>query len=295
MTRGRALALLVAATACWGAAVAASERAVREISAFDLLAVELGTATAILWLAQRRRPRVEPRWSFALLGLLEPALTFIGVNLGLERTSAATGSLLLTLESVWGVGLAVLLLRERLERGAVVALALGVAGAVLVALSGPRSGDSLLGAALVAAGALAAGGYVTVARRLAGSAPALALTTWQFTLASAMCAPLVAGAWLTSGSKLGHASATAWLAALFAGAVGSAGAFLLYTTAAAHIPASTSAAALNLIPLFGLLAAVLALGERPAPLQLAGGALILAGLAALRARSHRVPAAYSNA
>jgi drug/metabolite transporter (DMT)-like permease len=290
VTRGRALATLTLATACWGSAAAASDRAVRDISAFDLLAIEIGTATVILWIAQARRPWVPPTRAFALLGLLEPALTFIAINLGLERTSASTGSLLLTLESVWGVLLAVLILRERVDRGTVLALTLGVAGAALVALGDSSHGDTLLGAVLVAAGALAAGGYIVLSRRLAGRASALAVTTWQFTLAAAMCAPVVAVDWLTQGSKLGHAGATPLIAAVFAGAVGSAGAFLLYMAAIPHVPAATGATMSNLMPVFGLLTAVVVLGERPGVPQLAGGALILAGLTALRRPSG---AAYS--
>jgi drug/metabolite transporter (DMT)-like permease len=46
----------------------------------------------------------------------------------------------------------------------------------------------------------------------------------------------------------------------------------------ARIPAARVAQLLGFMPVVGLLSAVLLLGERPAPLRLAGGAAILAGL-----------------
>ena len=56
--------------------------------------------------------------------------------------------------------------------------------------------------------------------------------------------------------------------------------------AIAHVRAATAAVTLNLVPLFGLAAAVLALGEPLVAAQMAGAALILAGLLWL-ARSER--------
>jgi drug/metabolite transporter (DMT)-like permease len=192
------------------------------------------------------------------------------------------GSLLISLEGVFVALLAVMMLRERVARGTAVALAFGIGGAALVAAPHGGGESSLAGSLLVAAGTLAAAGYVILARRLAGSAPPLEVTRWQFAFAALLVAPVAAVDWATRGSGLAAAGLEHWLAAVLAAALGGAVAFLLYNVAIQRVRASTAGAALNLIPVFGLIAAVAVLGEHLGPLQLVGGATIVTGLFWLR-------------
>jgi drug/metabolite transporter (DMT)-like permease len=280
MSCARALALLVIAAASWGAATAAGDHALEGMTAIDLLLLEVLVAAAILWLPQPREPlpRVRPRPAYLLLGGLEPALAFLLINLGLERTSAGVGSLLIALEGVFVALLATVLLRERVARATAIALALGIGGAALVAAGQDGGESTIAGNLLVVAGTLAAAGYVVLARRLAGSAPALEVTRWQFAFAALLVTPVAAGDWLTRGSGLGAAGLEHWLAALLAAALGGAVAFVLYNVAIERVRASTAGAVLNLIPVFGLIAAVGVLGERVESLQLVGGVMIITGL-----------------
>ncbi len=68
---------------------------------------------------------------------------------------------------------------------------------------------------------------------------------------------------------------------------GSAVPFLLYTFAASRLPAARAGMLSNLIPVFGVAAAVLLLDERLALTQLLGAVLVVAGLgtAQLRVRA----------
>jgi drug/metabolite transporter (DMT)-like permease len=275
-----AMILLVIAAASWGAATAAGDHALEGMTAIDLLVLEVFVAAAILWLPQPGEglPRPRPRPAYLLLGALEPALAFLLINLGLERTSAGVGSLLISLEGIFVALLAMALLRERVARATTIALALGIGGAALVAAPHGGGESTIEGNLLVGAGSLAAAGYVVLARRLAGSAPALGVTRWQFASAALLVTPVAAVDWLTGGSDLAAAGLEHWLAAVLAAALGGAVAFLLYNIAIARVRASTAGAVLNLIPVFGLIAAVGVLGERLEPLQLVGGATILTGL-----------------
>ena len=291
MTARTAFALLIAATVFFGCSTATADRALDGMSAFDLLFVELLAGTAVLWVTTllRHGPTVAPRRAYALLGLLEPALAFIAFNLGLARTSAAAGSLLMGTESLFIVILAVLFLRERVARITLAALGLGLAGGAIVALGQPGGEVTVAGNALVVLGAVLAAGYGVMARRVAGRAPAVAVTAWQFLFGSLMVMPVVAADWAAHGSRLGAAGAATWAWALFSG-VGAAAGFLLYLTAIDRLQASTAGVVLNLVPLVGLVTAVMVFGERPGPGQLAGGVVILAGLALLaRAESSGTP------
>jgi drug/metabolite transporter (DMT)-like permease len=280
MSGGRAILLLVIAAASWGAAIAAGEYALEGMTAIDLLVLEVFVAAAILWLPQPGggSPRPRPRPVYLLLGALEPTLAYLLINLGLERTSAGAGSLLISLEGVFVALLAVVLLRERVARTTTIALALGIGGAALVAASQEGGETTVAGNLLVAAGTLAAAGYVVLARRLAGSAPALGVTRWQFAAGALLVAPVAAVDWVGGGSSLATAGLDHWLAAVLTGVLGGAVAFLLYNIAIERVRASTAGAVLNLIPVFGLIAAVGVLGEPLELLQLVGGATIITGL-----------------
>jgi drug/metabolite transporter (DMT)-like permease len=295
MNGARAMALLVIASAAWGATIAAGEYALDGMTAIDLLVVEVFVAAAILWLPQPGAgpSRERPRAAYLLLGAFEPALAYLLINLGLERTSAGAGSLLISLEGVFVALLAVVLLRERIGAATAIALALGIGGAALVAAPHGGGESTLAGNLLVAAGSLAAAGYVVLARRLAGSAPALEVTRWQFAFGALLVAPVAAIEWLSGGSGLATAGLDHWLAAALAGVLGGAVAFLLYNIAIERVQASTAGAVLNLIPVFGLIAAVGVLGERLEPLQLAGGATIITGLYWLTRAETSSPAAPS--
>jgi len=92
--------------------------------------------------------------------------------------------------------------------------------------------------------------------------------------------PFVTISWSTGGTQLDTAGTTGWLACiavLACGAVGSA----TFNRGIARVPATRAGQLANLTPVVGTLTAVAFLGDRPSPLQLAGGAAILAGLALL--------------
>jgi len=284
MRRPGSVALLVGASAAWGASTVTSKYALGGLTALDLLTVEVATATAVLWAAllSGGTRRVTAHWrGFALLGCLEPALSFGLFNAGLARTGATDAALLIPSESLFVVLLAAPILRERLSARAHLALLIGLGGSILVAAEGTGGTSSLLGDVLVLGGAVTAAGYSVAARGVASRAPALSLTAYQFLGATALVAPLAIIEVLGGHSRLASADAAQLVAAVATGLLGSVIAFLLYNHAIARTPASRAAIILNLIPVFGTLAAVVLLAERPGPLQLAGGAIIILSLLVL--------------
>jgi drug/metabolite transporter (DMT)-like permease len=270
----------------FGVGTAFAVYALRALTAFDLLAVEIGSATLTLWVGLAIvGPRTSSRWpTYALLGLLEPALSFVLYNSGLAQTSATHGALLESLDGLFVVILGALLLRERVNVPIAVSLLLGLAGAVLVAASqgavGPdratRTGD-----ALVVLGIVAAAFYSIAVRRFGGRDPALTITAYQFLAAAVVLAPVVLVSWLTHGSGLPRASPGHLAAALASGVLGTAGAYLLFNVGIARVPAGRAVLVFNLVPIFGTAAAVLGLGENLRALEVLGGGLIVLSLFAL--------------
>ena len=213
-----------------------------------------------------------------LLGLLEPCLSFLFVNLGLDRTSASSAAILIALEAPAGALIAAAVLRERLSVRGAIAIGITVAGAGFIGVGGGGQA-SLSGNLLVALGSLCAGGFTVAARRLAPDTPALTMAARQFLISVPMGMPLVLAGWLSGGSELGRAGPVVLAAAILTGLLGSALAFWLFGLGLARVSVATASTLLNLVPVFGVLFAVVFLGDGLALTVLVGGALVLAGIA----------------
>lgn len=281
---------VLTAAAVYGLSTTLSVVALHAVRPADLLAVELAGAAAILLTAAAATGRLRLRGAgrHLLLGVLAPGLGFLLADLGLARTSASTGSLLLAVEPLLSVVLAVAFLRERTSRRAVLALAVGLAGSALVALDPAAPGSppgTALGNVLILAGVTAGAAYVVGTRRYTGESDGMNSSAWQTTGGALSAIPFVTVSWATGGSRLTTASGTAWaacVAVVLCGAV----AGVAINRGLGRVPAARAGQLLNLTPAVGTLTAVVLLGDRPTPAQLAGGVAILAGLALLLKRDH---------
>lgn len=278
------VAILVSAAA-YGVSTVVSVVALHAVRPADLLAVELvGAATLLLCVAAvtgrlRRRGMVRQ----LLLGALMPGLAFLSADVGLARTSASSASLLLAVDPLLSVLLAVAVLGERLRGRAVVALAVGLSGSVLVAL-GPGDdqarANAALGNLLVVAAVMAGVVFLVAARRYGDENDGLGAGAWQATGGALVTAPFVAVSWAGGGGRLVTASAPAWTACVgvvVCGAVAS----VAFNRGIGRVPATRAGQLANLTPVVGTLTAIVFLGERPSLLQLAGGVAILVGLTLL--------------
>jgi drug/metabolite transporter (DMT)-like permease len=277
---GAGEASVLASATLYGVATTLSVAALHVLRPADLLAVELGMGALVLLAAaawtRRLRWRAAPRQ--LLLGALLPGADFLFADLGLARTSASSGSLLLAAEPVLAAALAVAFLRERLRLRTAVALAGGLLGGALVALS-PAAGHAATpaGHLLVLAAVLAAATFIVATRRYSDGEDGLAASAWQAAGGALAAAPFVAASWAAGGSRLEAAGALTLAAA--AGVVACVmAAAVAFNHGIARMPASRAGQLLGFTPVAGTLSAVLLLGERPAPLQLAGGAAILVSL-----------------
>jgi drug/metabolite transporter (DMT)-like permease len=200
-----------------------------------------------------------------VLGLLEPALAYLGDTFGLSLTSAVHGAVINGLESGLVVLLAAVLLRETVTRPAILAIVVALGGlAVLAGVGAGASGSTAAGDLLVAGGVLSASLYTIVAKRFDDGSDALSLTTWQFTVAALVSLLVTIARWTAgSGTRTGTVSAAPrfWLVAVLVGAGGFGFSFLLFNMVIVQVDAGRAAVVLNLIPVFGVASAVIFLGE----------------------------------
>jgi len=175
--------------------------------------------------------------------------------------------------------LSALFLRERPTRLQEAGIVLGVAGAAVIALGGARAGGRavLLGDALALAGAVCAAAYFVIGRRLRARLTLAAYVTPVYGVAA-----LVLLAWAASRGAAVRAYAPgdwAIFAALAAGPmlVGHTG----FNYALRYLPAYTVNVGVLAEPVGATLIAwtLPAIAEAPSPWDVAGGVVVLAGVA----------------
>ncbi|MGB2571032.1 DMT family transporter [Micromonospora citrea] len=283
MRRPWHLAALVVAALGWGSSAAFTKYALDGFPPITLLVVQLVVANLILWpaLAVRGMRRPSAPWRFALLGFFEPALAYTGLTLGLGYTTAANASLLSSLESCFVVILAALFLGERIGRRSAFGLALAVIGVAVLNRADSVNAVSV-GDMLIMGGALSAAIYVIFASRLAPHVDPIEMTTYQFGFGLLFTLPVAGVQWTSGQERLTELTPAGghWAAAVAAGGLGFAMSFLLYNFAIRKVPAGAAGMTLNLIPVFGVLAAIIGLDEQFTLTQAVGAALIVGGLAA---------------
>lgn len=259
----RPLVALIVASVLWGGAVSGTKYALGGFGPVTLLTIELVPAAGVLWAVLLVRGYRPPGswWLPALLGLLEPALAYLGDTFGLSLTSAVHGALINGLESALVVVLAALLLRETATRPAILAVAVALGGLVVLAGTGGGHGTTV-GDLFVAAGVLSASLYTIVAKRFDDGSDAFSLTAWQFTVATLVSLAATMARWAAGSETLPLSVAPRlWLAAVLVGVAGFGVSFLLFNLVIVQVDAGWAAVILNLIPVFGLLSAVIFLRE----------------------------------
>src|SRR3984957_10592837 len=174
--RRPAVALVVAA-GLWGVAVSGTKYALGGFDPVTLLSIELLAGAGVLWVALLVRVSPPPNswWLPAVLGLLEPALAYLGDTFGLSLTSAVHGAVINGLEPGLGVLLAAVLFGgpavlpgEALPRPAILAIVVALGGLAVLAgvgTGGAGGGGTAAGDLLVAGGGLRASLYTIVGKR----------------------------------------------------------------------------------------------------------------------------------
>ena len=278
---GRAAWLMVLLCAMWGLQQVAIKVVINDVSPVAQAGMRSAGAVALLWLwARWRSIPLFNRDGTLGAGLIAGAMFGLEFGLiywGLEFTNASRGIVFLyTTPFFVALGAHVLLPGERLNR--LQWAGLGCAfGGILLAFGESllrEHGSAWIGDAMfILAAALWAGTTLVIRTSSLASAPATKTLFYQL-IVSAIMLPLISLALGEPGvvriTPLVIAS-VAYQAALVAFA-----SYLAWFWLIANYPAAKLAAFSFLTPIFGVIAAVALLGERPTP-QLLGALVLVAG------------------
>jgi O-acetylserine/cysteine efflux transporter len=225
------------------------------------------------------RPAVAVRW-IVLVGFFlsvgQFGLLFVAIHIGMP---AGLSSLVIQLQAAFTVALAVAFLGERPSRVQLCGALIAFAG--LASIAAGRAQSVPLGAVLLVVGAAASWGMSNVCTRVARPADGFAFLIWASLVGPI---PLAGLSFAFEGpSSIAHAfRSVGWpalLSLLYIVVVATLFGFGAWTWLIARYSVSNVAPFSLLAPVAGLASTWLARGERPTPAELAGGIVILGGLA----------------
>jgi drug/metabolite transporter (DMT)-like permease len=239
------------------------------------------TLTAIVLVVRTRTraapvalPRGRLLGAIALWGIAWFGLYNLALNAAERQLDAGTAALLVNVAPVVVAVLAGLLLGEGFPARLLAGMAIAFAGVVLIAATTSAGGADVAGVLLGLLAALLYAGAAVVQKRLLARLDALTLT-WIGAVAGTVALLPYLPALLT---ELAAASAATVGGVVFLGVFPTAIAFLTWGYALSRTTAGKLAAATYAVPPIVVLLSWALLGEIPAPLALAGGALCLAGV-----------------
>jgi drug/metabolite transporter (DMT)-like permease len=279
------VALLLAAT-CWGLGTVISKAALAEVAPLTLLPIQLAASLAVLAGLMRREGisfRSGGSSLLGRLGLLNPGAAYALSLIGLVTITASLSVLLWVLEPLMILALAAWFLHERITPTFVVLSVVALTGLVVIIYDPATSTGQLIGVALTVAGVACCAAYSVITRRWIPDAK----ETSQVILAQQAHALVLALGLVAVVALVGGAIAPASLTPFgFSSAVGSgvlyyAGAYWFYLGALRRVPASFAAVSFYLIPIVGVAASALLLGERLDARQWVGAVTVIAAVLAI--------------
>ena len=226
-----------------------------------------------------KRPAV-PLRHLAAYGVLIGAGQFGLLYVAMTRLiSPGLASLVVQVQVVFTIGLSIMISGERLRLFQVAAVVLAGAGIVVIALHAQGSATPL-GLGLVIGAALSwAGGNVVA--RFSGQVNMLAYVVWAslFSIPPLLALSLFFEGWPAIATGLGHLDAPVLAAVVWQSAGNTMFGYSLWAWLLARHPAATISPMALLVPVFGIGASALVLGEPLQPWKLGAAVLVLGGLA----------------
>lgn len=280
----RATSRLLLVAAIWGFAFVAQSRGMAMVGTFTFNGVRfaLGCAVLLPWLLRARGG--PSAWKALPYGLPIGVVLFFAASLqtlGLATTSAGKAAFITCLYIVF-VPLAGRLLGRRIGWNAWAGCAASLAGLALLCLKAHL--DLGTGDLLVLGGAVFWTVQILMVERFSPRADPAWIAFWQFLACSVLSLAVAVPA---EPDGFGSVPA-AWLPILYGGVLSVGVAYTLQVVGQKDVPASRAAILLSLETVFAAFGGWLILGERLGPRELAGCALMLAGVVV--SQSGSVPA-----
>ena len=221
----------------------------------------------------------------ALTGITINQAVFVGA---LRETTASNAALLIGTIPVWTSVIAVATRQERLALHHWIGVGTGLLGVSLIVIGGGGRVDSpsFPGVVLALATAASWAVYSVLIRPLMARYTALSLSTFMMVVGTLALAPFALPEIASTDWRA--VPGEAWLGLLYAALLSVSLTNILYFTAIRRVGASRAALYTYLQPFLAVMFATLLLRESAAPLQLAGGLVVIAAILVARPRRRTI-------
>ncbi len=280
---------LTLASAFWAVGTVISKALLSSVPPIAFLVIQLVPSVCVLWVLVLATGRQPVSWRgtlpVALIGWLNPGLSYTFSMLGLTHTTASVATLLWAAEPALIVVMAWLVLREAVTLRFFAATTMAACGVLLVSGflgNGEVMPGSAYAAALILGGVLCCALYTVLSRKLTTMPDPLFTVAIQQTVGLVWAVVILAlelhGAIFDSALAL---SPRSLIGGGTSGLMYYAAAFWFYLKGLRSVSASRASIFLNLTPVFGVALAFAFLGERLSASQWVGAATILVSVLAL--------------
>jgi drug/metabolite transporter (DMT)-like permease len=284
---------LVLTTFFWGGTFVAGKWAVGEAPPFFVATLRFAIASIVLWAlvawqgrgAGERFPLPETgvQWAGLFsLGLTGVFLYNFAFLVGLSRTSAVNGSLIVAFNPLLTAVLSAWWLKERVSPFQAAGLLLALLGVGIVVTRGSievvRSLSFNHGDILMLGGPIAWALYTIAGKKVLRTFPPLVATAYASLIGTLLLLPAAAleGSLLSGVYRL---TAYGWISVLQLALLGTVVGFVWWYDGVAELGAARASVFVNLVPIFGVLLSALILSEKLNGSQLAGGIVVVIGVA----------------
>lgn len=296
--RTAALAAIVATTLFWGLSFVSIKVAVAVFPPMSLGALRFALSVAVLWAVKRatapaEKLRLRDLPYLAGAGLVGVTCYFFFENNGVLLVSASEASIIIAAIPVLTMAAEAAAARLRRRTGTAVGprrwagAVLSVAGVYLVAGASVSVSGSAAGYLYMLGAAVSWVAYCFLTRPLFDSRSRIYIVFWQSVFGLAGFLPFAAAELPRWGSPSAAVVAHVAYLGVFCSALG----YWFYARALQVLGLGTATIFVNLIPVVTCAAGYLFLGERLAPVQWAGAALVLGGVYLATAEGRRAAAA----
>ncbi len=219
------------------------------------------------------------------LGFIANAFYQFLFVLGLARTGAGNGALIMALSPVFAFLIGVAMGRERFSRGVLIGIIMSLAGVAAIVAFGSEGisfAGSWRGDLLMMAASICWGWQSAESTRLLGKYGPIRLTVATMIAGTAMMVPMSLP-WIIA-QPWPSIAPIAWLGLGYSALLSIAYGYFVWAHALNTIGVARTSVFNNLTPIVALLAGWLLLGENPLASQIAGVVLVLVGVFIVRSR-----------
>jgi drug/metabolite transporter (DMT)-like permease len=305
MRANKPLMAMMLSMVAWGVGNPFSDYSIDGLSPYATFFAEMVTgfvlffAIAIFSPAVRNSIRHVP-WKLAIpFGLIQPGLAYLCGNIGFQYGSVTTGAILMSSEVIFLALGGAVILREKLSLSSILALAVGISGAVIVGIAGAANNSETAGlrvdilgfsvpAGLVGAVAFLGVGlsgavYGLFTRRLSPEINVMSLTLGQVATAVVMSSFTL----IITRTPVPNPTENGlyFWAAVMGGLLGTTLPFFLFNYAAPQLTTKQTAITLNIIPVVAIFSGAILGRGLPVGKQYLGIVLVLISLFALETKA----------